>query len=128
MEGGGSAGEEWEDEGWEAFEEPLDTPKTTAAVSSGPDFFDTLQGSAVTAKSKSEDFFGSFGAPSSSRTTGGRKERSPPPPVASSLFEAKDKKSESEGGGWDDWGEELTAQPTRQVGYSHHCLCSTMVK
>ena len=122
MGGGGSAGEEWEDDGWEAFEEPLETPKATAAASSGPDFFDTFQGSvSTTVERKSEDFFGSCGAASSSRTPSGSKERSPPPPVASSLFEPRDKTPESEGGGWGDWGEDFTEKPTRQVGYIIAC-------
>ena len=115
--GGGGAGEEWEDDGWEAFEEPLEKPKATAAMSSGPDFFDTFQGSVstTTEERKSENFFTSYGAASSSRTTSGRKERSPPLPVASSLFETKDKTPEREGGGWDDWGVDFTEKPAHQV-------------
>ena len=113
----GSDMEGWGDDGWGDFEEkkqknpPLKQKQKSLSpppLSSGADFFDTLQGNVSSNKPKEKDYFSDFGVmAASSSSSSAKREKSPPPPVSAALFGSTggvEKKVES---GWGDWGSDF---------------------
>ena len=142
--GGGGGGDEgegkedsdmegWEDDGWGTFDNsapPAPPPQQSKApqeISSGADFFDSIETSSSSQRTQAKDPFEDFGFAKAQSSRNAQKDHAPTRLTSASLFGDKDTSSksggggvaasngDSGGGGWGDWSSDFDMKPTVKV-------------